>query len=87
MGHAAGKFVLGLDLGSSSGKVCALDTSGRVLGSEAESYETFFPHPGWAEQDPSVWLPALGAESKRLLARLGLDGGVDGVVDPRDFGV
>ena len=75
MGHAAGRFVLGLDVGSSSAKVCALDTSGHVLGSEAEAYETFFPHPGWAEQDPTVWLGALGTASKRLLARLGLDGG------------
>ena len=74
MEHAAGKFVLGLDLGSSSCKVCALDTSGRVFGSEAESYETFFPHPSWAEQDPTVWLAALGTASKRLLARLGLAG-------------
>jgi len=74
MEHAATKFVLGLDLGSSSGKVCALDISGRVLGSEAEPYATFFPHPSWAEQDPTAWLPALGIASKRLLARLGLDG-------------
>lgn len=74
MEHAAGTFVLGLDLGSSSGKVCALDLSGRVLGSESESYETFFPHPSWAEQDPGVWLAALGRASKRLLGRLGLEG-------------
>ncbi len=73
MGQAGGTFVLGLDLGSSSCKVCALGTSGRLLGSEAESYDTSFPHPGWAEQDPNVWLPALGAASKRLIARLGLD--------------
>ncbi len=74
MAPAAGSFVLGLDLGSSSCKVCALDLSGRVLGSEAESYATFYPQPSWAEQDPTVWLPALGIASKRLLARLGLNG-------------
>ncbi len=74
MGHTARTFVLGLDLGTSSCKVCALDISGRVLGSESESYATFFPHPSWSEQDPTVWIAALGIASKRLLARLGLDG-------------
>ena len=74
MKHAAGRFVLGLDLGSSSGKVCALDTAGHVLGSESESYATVSPRPSWAEQDPAVWLKSLGIASKRLLARLGLRG-------------
>lgn len=73
MGHGAGAFVLGLDLGSSSCKVCALDTSGCVLGSDSEAYATLFPQPSWAEQDPAVWLPSLGTAAKRLLARLGLD--------------
>ena len=67
-------FVLGLDVGTSSGKVCALDCAGRFLGMESEGYPTLVPHPAWAEQDAGQWLPALGTACRRLLARLGLSG-------------
>lgn len=75
MDHASEAFVLGLDLGSSSCKVCALSTSGSILGSETEGYLTIFPQPSWAEQDASQWIQALGKASKRLISRLGLAAG------------
>ncbi|WP_233860130.1 xylulokinase [Paraburkholderia sp. HD33-4] len=74
MDRASEAFVLGLDLGSSSCKVCALDVSGRILGTETESYPTVFPQPSWAEQDPSHWIAALGKASKKLVSSLGLMG-------------
>jgi len=64
-------IVLGMDVGTSSAKVCALDANGRVLGLECEGYPTHTPQPAWAEQDPCVWLPALGRACGRLIARLG----------------
>ena len=63
-------LVLGMDVGSSSGKVCAVDERGRVLGLESETYPTRVPQPAWAEQDASLWLPALGRACGRLLKRL-----------------
>jgi xylulokinase len=60
-----------MDVGTSSAKVCALDANGRVLGLECEGYPTHTPQPAWAEQDPCVWLPALGRACGRLIARLG----------------
>jgi xylulokinase len=68
-----GGVVLGFDVGTSSGKVCALDDAGRVLGIESEGYPTRVPRPAWAEQDPTSWLPALALACRRLLSRLGLD--------------
>jgi xylulokinase len=70
---APSPVVLGFDVGTSSGKVCALDEAGALLGIEAEGYPTRVPQPAWAEQDPSVWLPALASACRRLVARLGLD--------------
>jgi xylulokinase len=64
--------VLGMDVGTSSGKVCALDAQGHFLGMESESYPTLVPQPAWAEQDPALWLPALGHACRRLLVRLGI---------------
>jgi xylulokinase len=66
-------YVLGLDLGSSSCKVCAMDTHGVILGSESEPYPTLVPHPTWAEQNPETWLPALAQATKRLLIQLQLN--------------
>lgn len=67
-------YVLGLDLGTSSCKVCALDLSGRFLGVASQAYPTLTPQPGWAEQDPAVWLPALVQATQRLLHDLQLKG-------------
>ena len=68
-----GGIVLGFDVGTGSGKVCALDDDGRVLGIETEGYPTRMPRTAWAEQDPSSWLPALALACRRLIARLELD--------------
>jgi sugar (pentulose or hexulose) kinase len=68
-----GGGVLVFDVGTSSGKVCALDDDGRVLGIESEGYPTRVPRPAWAEQDPTNFLPELALACRRLLARLGLD--------------
>ncbi len=51
--------VLGLDIGTRSLKAVVLDEALRVLGSGSRSYEPNFPRPGWAEQDPALWLAAL----------------------------
>src|SRR6218665_292534 len=54
-----GSFLLGIDIGTSSVKVSALDlNTGSVIGSAASSEgETpiLSPKPGWAEQDPNLW--------------------------------
>lgn len=68
------EFVLGLDIGTSSGKVCILDIEGRFLGIDGEAYPTRVLRPAWAEQDPGLWLPALGRACRRLIGRLGLTG-------------
>ena len=65
-------YVVGLDLGTSSAKVCAMDLEGRTLGLAHSAYPTHTPHPGWAEQDPEDWIPALATALRRLFAT-GLD--------------
>lgn len=52
--------LMGIDLGSGGCKVTVLDPSGKVLARGYEEYETRYPHPGWAEQDPKDWETALG---------------------------
>jgi xylulokinase len=67
----AGGCLLGIDLGSSSVKVCLVDaTSGRLTGSAsspASEMEMISRRPGWAEQSPGRWL----SELENAIALLG----------------
>ena len=49
--------VMGVDLGTESARVGFFSLPrGELIASEAVSYETYFPAPGHAEQDPSKWV-------------------------------
>ncbi len=58
--------VLGIDIGTSSCKVYAVDAAGRLLGVARTSCVIRSPRPGWSEQDPHEWLPAIEAAVARL---------------------
>lgn len=62
---------LGIDLGTSSVKVVALDSRGDELASDQLHYPISRPQPQWAEQDPHEWWQATSAAVKRLLAGAG----------------
>jgi xylulokinase len=50
---------IGIDLGTTNGKVACYDRQGHLLASAMHGYETHFPEPGWYEQNPADWLNAL----------------------------
>lgn len=50
---------LGVDLGTSSLKTILLDAaSGSLIAQAAVEYSIQTPQPGWAEQDPQIWVTA-----------------------------
>lgn len=51
--------LLGIDFGTGGCKVSVIDFAGKLIASHAEEYPTSHPQPGWAEQDPADWFPAL----------------------------
>ena len=68
-------YLLGFDVGSSSIKAALIDcATGRAAG-EAASPKTELaiaaPHPGWAEQDPSLWWDNAVAAAAELKAATG----------------
>ena len=60
------QLYIGADLGTSALKLLLVDESGTVLASVSESYDVYFPAPGWSEQHPADWWQAF----KNGVARL-----------------
>lgn len=85
MGH-----VIGIDLGSQSLKGLLLDPAGRLIGEAVQSYDTSYPSPAWAQQDPADWWSAIRLVVAELVSAarlapgevsgLALASQVDGVV-------
>lgn len=46
---------LGIDLGTSSVKVLAINDKHEILGDTSREYPVHYPHEKWAEQDPEDW--------------------------------
>ena len=61
-----GDLLIGIDLGSGGCKATAIDTDGRLAGEAAAEYPTRYPRPGWSEQDPADWFPAMVAALNKL---------------------
>ncbi|MDB5075330.1 MAG: xylB, partial [Chloroflexi bacterium] len=66
------RYVLGLDLGTSSLKAVLLGEDGAVVAGTSRGYPIQAPRPGWAEQDPSDWWDACRAAIGALLDDTGI---------------
>ena len=61
---------LGVDLGTSSVKVLAVDEGGAVVKTASRTYPLSFPRPGWSEQNPADWWEATAACLRELLSQV-----------------
>jgi xylulokinase len=69
MSAQADKYVLAIDLGTSSAKVALISMRGDVAGWECEPMGLTLLPNGGAEQDPLDWWNGIMAAAKRLMAR------------------
>jgi xylulokinase len=67
------ELVLGCDVGSQGTNVALYSADGALVVSADEPYDVSFPAPGWAEQDPSLWLDALERAVARVVGESGSD--------------
>ncbi len=67
-----GEYFLGIDAGTESVRVGVFDANGRQLNFASCEYKTYFPRPGWAEQDPKEWWEALKTASREALKKSGI---------------
>ncbi|MBS0448327.1 MAG: FGGY-family carbohydrate kinase [Proteobacteria bacterium] len=66
------KHVIGVDIGTQSTKAVLVQADGRIVGQHAQSYQVETPRPLWAQQWPDVWLAAVEACIRGVLASSGV---------------
>ncbi len=62
-------YILAHDLGTSGNKASLYDRQGKLVASAFAGYETYYPQPGWVEQDPEAWWEAVVGTTRELLAK------------------
>lgn len=62
-------YYLGIDLGTSSVKVLAINDQNQIVGDASKEYPVYFPQDKWAEQDPSDWWIQTVEAIKELVAK------------------
>lgn len=74
------KYVIGIDLGTSSVKALLVDRTGKVCGECSEAYPLIQEKSGYSEQDPQQWVTQTLAALRHLLQSTGIDGAdVEGI--------
>lgn len=64
-------YILAHDLGTTGNKANLFDTAGTIVASTFVGYQTAYPQPNWAEQDPADWRRAVFDSTRQLLAESG----------------
>ncbi|OPJ57769.1 xylulokinase [Clostridium oryzae] len=72
-------YFIGIDLGTSSVKLAAMDDKGKVISSLSKDYPVSYPKTGWAEQNPEDWWNAVKEGLKELVARENIKNEVKGI--------
>lgn len=62
-----GKYVLGVDLGTSAVKVSAVDHEGQIVAQESFDYDLIQKQPGYNEQNPEDWVSGTTVAIVRLI--------------------
>lgn len=71
---------LGIDLGTSSVKVLAVDKDGTILGESSREYPVYYPKSNWAEQNPEDWWMGTKEAIKEVIQKNNLpEGGIRGI--------
>ncbi len=69
----ASQVTLGVDLGGSASKATMLDETGKILATSTREYPSYFPHPGWYEQNAEDLYGALVGNIRDCLDISGID--------------
>ena len=68
-----GEYLLGIDIGTSACKIAVFAKDGQVMAAGNGDYPVYYPHPGWAEQNPDEWWDAICRTIPEVLKKGGID--------------
>lgn len=68
-----GKYLVGIDEGTTGCKTCVFDIEGKLIGSDYREYPCYYPKPGWVEQRAEDITPALFDSCKAAIANSKID--------------
>lgn len=82
------RYYIGADLGTSALKLLLVDEYGGIVNSVTNSYDVYYPAPGWSEQNPTDWWKAFVQGVRQLvsdsyasdIAGIGVAGQMHGLV-------
>lgn len=63
------KYILAHDIGTSSDKAVLVDFAGQVVETCSKPYKTYYPNPGWVEQDPNDYWDAVCSTTKGIIKK------------------
>ena len=65
-----GPYVIGCDIGSQGTNTALYAADGALVTSAYAGYDVLFPRPGWAEQDPRLWIEALHRTIRQVIGQV-----------------
>lgn len=63
-------IVIAHDVGTSSVKSVLVDSDGNIIKHATHSYPSYYPHPGWVEQEPVDYWNAIVTNTQKLVAEI-----------------
>jgi xylulokinase len=66
------RYLVGIDVGTSSVKCIVICETGEVLSSCSEKYPLYTPHVGWSEQEPADWWEATKKAIRQAVRKSGV---------------
>lgn len=66
------KYLLGIDFGGGASKATLLAADGSVVSEFSQEYPSYYPKPGWVEQNPDDWMYAITANISGILQKSGI---------------
>ncbi|MGI6627846.1 MAG: FGGY-family carbohydrate kinase [Bacillota bacterium] len=67
------KYLMGIDEGTTGCKACLFDESGKLVATTSREYPSYYPHPGWVEQDIEQIKDSVFAACKEAIEVSGVD--------------
>ncbi len=74
------EYLMGIDLGTTTCKVAIFSTDGELVAMSGKEYPTYYPRPGWAEQDARDWWSVTVETIRDVLKKSRIDpAGIQGI--------